>query len=145
AFIVICLADRTGLGNDVADEVLRQTVRAYFAVHRRRQRRVDAQISVIEPRGQQELAGRNATRLQLNPAITLAGGRGRGCERPRPRRIGRADAHFDTAAMKPRSAEADVPEGPVLTRACVVDCEVSVLKPQLFQVMAIEARFADPI
>src|SRR5262249_14271600 len=54
-------------------------------------------------------------------------------------------AHFDTAAMKPRSAEADVPEGPVLTRACVVDCEVSVLKPQLFQVMAIEARFADPI
>ena len=100
AFVVVGLADRTGLGNDVTEEVLRQAVGAYFAVHRRRQRQVDAQISVVEPRGQQELARRNAARLQLNLAITLAGRRGGGREHPWPRRVGRADADFDAAAVQ---------------------------------------------
>ena len=42
-------------------------------------------------------------------------------------------------------AQADVLKGPVLAGALVVDGEVAVLQPELFEVMAVEAGFADAV
>ena len=106
---------------------------------------VDLLYAVVDPRGEKQFAGRHAVGFELDPAIALARRRGCGFERPRPCRIGRANTDFDPAAMKPRDAQADIPKCPVLAGALIVDGEVAVLEAKLFQVMAVEAGFTDPV
>ena len=47
--------------------------------------------------------------------------------------------------MKPRGAETDVAECPVLAGALIVDSKVTVLETQFFQIVAVESGFADAV
>ena len=75
----------------------------------------------------------------------LTPGRQRRAHQPRPLRILRAERDGEAAAFRPRDAEIDVGECPLLAVALVVDREVAALEADLGQVAAVEPAGVKPL
>ena len=87
----------------------------------RRHRHVGLELSVADPQRQQQILGRQPLGLDLDHADAALAARHGRAQQPGPLAGFRAHGQRDAAAARPRQAEIDVVEFPVLAVALIVD------------------------
>ena len=95
----------------------------------RRNRPVGFHLPTIDPKRQQQVAQRDAARVEGHVARAAARRLHRGLYQPRARRILRAELEIELAGMRARKAQMDALELRLMAVAQVVDDQVAALRP----------------
>ena len=130
---------------DAALDHLRDAVGADLRAHAGGHRDVGLELAVADAQRQQQVLGRQALGLDLDLADAALAARHGRAQQPGPLAGLRAHGQRDAAAARPRQAEIDVVEFPLLAVALIEQREIAVLQPELAQVAAVEAGGAEAV